>query len=134
MKTKVMRTLRSLLIPLIVCVFVLAAGGMTTKAAKPEWAGQGQQTAEAVHSGLETKLLYRMVDAANRSIDRYVAFAQRTPYDDVAWLLYMVEITVDPVFAYADSIGATVVCEYVGYEVDGQTVLIDPIRVIDITV
>ena len=47
-----------------------------------------------------------------------------------AWLLRQVDRTVAPVFAYAAYIGATVVCEYVAYEVDGQILMIDPIRVI----
>jgi len=48
----------------------------------------------------------------------------------VAWLQNMVQTIVAPVFAYANSIGAVVVCEYTTYYIDGQYVLVDPLRVI----
>lgn len=77
------------------------------------------------------RVLYAMVDAANARIDWLVYVARSTPYNDVDWLLWQLDVTVSSVFQYADRIGATVVCEYVEYIVDGQTVLVDPIRVVD---
>lgn len=78
----------------------------------------------------QMQVLEFMVYAANAKIEMYVMHAQMTPCNDVDRLLRQVDRTVAPVFAYADMIGATVVCEYVEYTVDGQTVLIDPIRVV----
>jgi len=70
------------------------------------------------------------VDVANRQIKIAVKFAQLTPWNDVAWLQNTVNAIVAPVFAYAKSIGAVVVCEYTTYYIDGQYVLVDPLRVI----
>ena len=91
----------------------------------------------ATVSGLHTrytdaqfKVLERMVDTANRQIALAVKFAQFTPWNDVAWLQRTVNSIVAPVFAYAKSIGAVVVCEYTTYYIDGQYVLVDPLRVI----
>lgn len=78
------------------------------------------------------KTLYAMVEAANLAVKVQVKIAQETPYNDVAWLKAVTEATVAPVFAYAELIGATVECEYKEYEVDGETVLIDPLKVINV--
>ena len=74
--------------------------------------------------------LQLMVDQANRQIDLLVRKAQRTPYNDVPQLLWQVDLIVKNTFAYADSIGAVLECEYVEYWIDGQSVLIDPIRIV----
>ena len=88
------------------------------------------------HRDLPTKremaTLNYMVESANATIELAVRIAQRTPYNDVDALLITVDTIAYTVFAYADSIGAEVVCEYTPYEIDGQTVMIDPIRVINI--
>ena len=84
----------------------------------------------ARYSDAQFKILERMVDNANRQIEIAVKFAQLTPWNDVAWLLDLVDSIVAPVFAYANSIGAVVVCEYTSYYIDGQYVLVDPLRVI----
>ncbi len=76
--------------------------------------------------------LRTMVFVANARIYSLVRYAQSTPYDDVDWLLNEVDKIIKPVFAYAESIGATVVCEYIPYMIDGREVLIDPLKVINI--
>lgn len=76
--------------------------------------------------------LYTMVESANIAIEIAVRVAQLTPYNDVALLLYTVDCIADNVMDYAEEIGAEVVCEYTEYVVDGQTVLVDPLRVINI--
>lgn len=76
--------------------------------------------------------LRTMVLAANIQIYALVKIAQATPYDDVAWLLNKVDGITKPVFAYAASIGATVICEYERYWIDGRWVLVDPLKVINI--
>ncbi len=84
----------------------------------------------ARYSAAQFRSLERMVDTANRQIALAVKFAQFTPWNDVAWLQRTVNSIVAPVFAYAKSIGAVVVCEYTTYYIDGQYVLVDPLRVI----
>ena len=80
----------------------------------------------------EMRQLYRKVDNANTQIQIYTLVAILTPYDDVDWLLDRVDATVKPVFAYAQSIGVTVVCEYDTYYIDGRIVKIDPLKVINV--
>lgn len=75
--------------------------------------------------------LHIMVEAANLTIEGLVKVAQYTPYNDVIALLYAVDRIVEPVFEYGEKIGVEVVCEYTEYEIDGQTVLVDPLRVIN---
>ncbi len=81
----------------------------------------------------EQKDLKKMVNTANQQIKKLVKAAQKTPEDDVAELLTAVDSIVAPVFAYAEQIGAEVVCEYDYYKIDGQTVAIDPLKVINAT-
>ena len=76
--------------------------------------------------------LRTMVLAANLQIYALVKIAQATPYNDVAWLLAMVDNITKPVFAYADAIGATVICEYDRHWIDGRWVYVDPLKVINI--
>ena len=85
---------------------------------------------QAHYSNAQFKTLERMVAVANRQIEVAVKFAQLTPWNDVAWLLDLVQSIVSPVFAYANAIGAVVVCEYTNYYIDGQNVMVDPLRVI----
>ena len=84
----------------------------------------------ARYTAAQFKVLERMVDTANRQIEIAVKFAQLTPWNDVSWLLKTVNTIVAPVFAYGKSIGAIVVCEYTLYNIDGQNVMIDPLRII----
>ncbi len=79
----------------------------------------------------EIATLTMMVEAANLTIKGLVKVAQLTPYNDVPYLLHAVDCIVAPVFAYGEEIGVEVICEYTEYVIDGQTVLIDPLRVIN---
>ncbi len=81
-------------------------------------------------SASEIKKLEKLVDKANRDIEHAVKKAQATPEDDVQELLAKVDEIAAAVFAYAESIGAKVECIYVEYYIDGQYVLIDPLRII----
>ena len=76
--------------------------------------------------------LYARVNAANAKIESYLEKAQRTPHNDIEWLLNKIEVTVRPVFRYAEKIGATIVCDYRTVYVDGQYVDIDPLRVVNV--
>lgn len=80
----------------------------------------------------QLKKLEQMVNKANRDIEKAVRTAQRTPYNDIDWLQAKVAAIVAPVFAYAESIGATVQCTYTTYYIDGQYVDVDPLRVINV--
>ncbi|MEN6634521.1 MAG: hypothetical protein ABFC56_01585 [Clostridiaceae bacterium] len=82
------------------------------------------------YTNAQFKLLERMVATANRQIEFAVKIAKLTPWNDVSWLLNFVDSITAPVFAYANSIGALVVCEYTAYYIDGQNVMVDPLRVI----
>ena len=84
----------------------------------------------ARYTAAQLATLERMVASANRQIEIAVKFAQLTPWNDIAWLQNLVESITAPVFAYANAIGAVVVCEYTAYYIDGQYVMVDPLRVI----
>ncbi len=68
---------------------------------------------------------------ANCKIEMMVAIAQRTPKDDVAKLLVQVERVVEQTRRQVNRLGYEVECTYTEYIIDGQTVLIDPLRVIN---
>jgi hypothetical protein len=120
------------LIALLICVMLLVMVIPGVASAKGNDA-PGLSTVSmriARYNDAQFKVLERMVTAANRQIEIAVKIAQMTPWNDVAWLLALVDSIVAPVFAYANSIGAVVVCEYTTYYIDGQYVLVDPLRVI----
>ncbi len=78
----------------------------------------------------QTIALEIMVVQANAQIEYLVRRAQITPEDDVDQTLRQIDAIVARVFAYAESIGAVVGCDYVEYYIDGRYVLIDPIKII----
>lgn len=80
----------------------------------------------------EYRRLERMVDDANEQIESLVKFCQLTFWNDVDFLVRTTNAIVARVMAYADKIGATVECTYTEYYVDGEYVLIDPLRVVDV--
>lgn len=80
----------------------------------------------------ELDKLYQKVDKANAKIAEAVEKAMATEKDDVEKLLKKVDQIVDSVMEYADSIGVEVVCEYDYYIIDGHTVAIDPLRVVNV--
>ncbi|MEG1547255.1 MAG: hypothetical protein RR232_03845 [Clostridia bacterium] len=85
------------------------------------------------HAGsIEMKTLIRMVDQANKRVEALVKNAQATPWNDIAWMQFKIKLVITPVFIYADIIGAKVVCEYVEYYIDGQYVMVDPLRVVNV--
>lgn len=79
----------------------------------------------------EMDKLYQMVDQANEKIEGYIEHAQATEKDDIDWLQEKVDKVVTRVVEYGEKIGVTVECEKVEYEIDGQTVLVDPLKVIN---
>jgi uncharacterized membrane protein len=117
---------------LLICVLLLVM--VIPGAANAEGNGKAPVSVvsaiSARYNDAQFKILERMVATANRQIEIAVKYAQATPWNDVEWLLDYVDGIVAPVFAYANSIGAVVVCEYTTYYIDGQYVMIDPLRVI----
>jgi hypothetical protein len=82
----------------------------------------------------ESARLNAMIDSANLKILVLVTIAQRTPWNDIKWLLKEVDEIIADVQRYAASIGVTVGCEYTKYWIDGQWVLVDPIIYIPIKI
>jgi len=72
----------------------------------------------------------RIVAQANEKIEDLVAHAQSTKKDDVAKLLDQVDKLVEKTRKQVAKLGYEVECTYTEYVVDGQTILIDPLRVI----
>ncbi len=111
-------------------------GGYAVGRSAHTWGAAGEIKMRAVAGGAcvswQAQRLYRMVNEANLKIAILVRYAQITPWNDVAWLLGQVDSIVDEVMDYAGSIGATVQCVYTEYYIDGQYVLIDPLKVIDV--
>lgn len=120
------------LMALLVCVLllVMVIPGVANAAGNDAAPINAVSVYQARYTTAQFKVLERMVATANRQIEIAVKFAQLTPWNDIAWLLNLVDSIVAPVFAYAKSIGAVVVCEYTTYYIDGQYVLVDPLRVI----
>ena len=120
------------LMALLVCVLllVMVIPGVANAQGNDSAPISAVSVYHARYSEAQFAVLERMVATANRQIEIAVKFAQLTPWNDIAWLQNLVESIVAPVFAYANSIGAVVVCEYTTYYIDGQYVLVDPLRVI----
>ncbi len=120
------------ILSVLICVMLLVLLIPGVASARGNDAGL-QQTAGLVqrnYSNAQYKRLELMVERTNRQIELAVKFAQITPWNDVPKLLAFVDSAVADVMAYANSIGAIVVCEYTTYYIDGQSVLIDPLRII----
>lgn len=73
----------------------------------------------------------RLVRDCNKSVERLVRAAQLTPYNDVAALVASTDFLIYTTTLAVHAIGFEVECTYVEYIVDGQPVLIDPLRVIN---
>lgn len=125
MKKLLRSFLAVLLIAVIGCSSAMACG-------LDDWNDNWRQEIEEARHASQVQILCRMVDSANRSVERLVRIAQATPYDDVDWLLASVDAIVAPVFAYGDYIGVKVECTYVTYYIDGRYVDVDPLKVINI--
>ena len=75
--------------------------------------------------------LVAVVESANNKIEKCVLTAIRSEKDDVDKLLAKVDKIVAYIMRKAEAAGYEVICEYTAYEIDGQTVLIDPLRVVN---
>lgn len=120
---------RTRVLLVLVCVMMLATA-IPLAAASAEGNGNGNGYCYGQQSDTQ-ETLDQMIAAANAKIEALVAYAQSTPQNDIAWLLRQVDKTVKPVFRYARKIGATVICTYTEYYIDGEYVLIDPLKVVN---
>lgn len=72
-----------------------------------------------------------IVNSANSQIRALVYAAQCTPYDDVCLLLVSTNAVAASAKYRVAQLGYSVGCTYTYYEVDGHTVAIDPLYVIN---
>lgn len=124
------KLLSALICFILVMAMIPAASYAMGNGAGGRAAGVELQVHKNAGLTLEGLKLQLMVELANREIARLVKKAQATPWNDVPELIAQVDAIAARVFAYAQSIGAVVACEYVEYYIDGQYVLIDPLRVV----
>lgn len=101
--------------------------GPAAPAPKPGPAAPGPKPAGPVERDKANKI----IDAANAKIAAYVAQAQATAEDDVAWLIAVTNAVADQAKAEVAALGLTAGCNLVVYVVDGQEVAIDPLYVIN---
>ena len=91
----------------------------------------GQSAADESKELKDYDKLVAVVESANEKIEKCVLIAIRSEKDDVDKLLAKVDKIVAYVMRKAEAAGYEIVCEYTAYEIDGQTVLIDPLRVVN---
>ncbi len=120
------KRLMSILICVLLLVMIIPGIANAEGADDPALATESTAT----YTDQQLRILIKKVDLANSKIENAVLKAQLTPEDDVAQLLATVDGIVAGVMDYANTIGAIVVCEYTTYYIDGQYVLIDPLRII----
>ena len=72
-----------------------------------------------------------IVNECNGAVRLMVKAAQLTPYNDVPLLRLSADLLINQTTAAVRALGFDVECTYTSYVVDGQTVLIDPLRVIN---
>lgn len=104
---------------LFVLVFAVAAPGIASACS---------------NDSLQTARYYQavsIVNSANAQIRALVYTAQRTPYDDVAWLVASTKAVASSAKYMVSQLGFKAGCTYTYYEVDGKTVAIDPLYVIN---
>ena len=72
-----------------------------------------------------------IVEKANEKVADLVEHAQKTDKDDVDKLIEKTTDVIDKAIEKVAALGFEVECTYIEYEVDGQTVCIDPLYVIN---
>lgn len=72
-----------------------------------------------------------IINSANSKIRSLVRTAQATPYNDVAWLIASTNSVAANAKYKVSRLGFKVGCTYTYYKVDGRTVAIDPLYVIN---
>ncbi len=72
-----------------------------------------------------------LVDWTNTKIDAAVIKAQQTPWNDICLLMQQENILVDNAMFWGRLTGYEIECVYTPYQIDGRTVMIDPLRVVN---
>jgi hypothetical protein len=78
----------------------------------------------------KTKAAEKIVETANKVIVKLVEVAQSQQDPDIDKLVALTNLISKNAINAAANLGVEVVCEYVAYEINGQIVLIDPLRII----
>lgn len=139
------KKLSALLLCMVLSVSLLPVNALATSAKQSGSAGVSAQVYSTIKSACsvpgfvptgkaDSKNLAKaekIVAQANRKIDLWVAHAQHTAKNDVPQLLVKIDRLVEQTRRQVNQLGFDLQCEYVAYEIDGQTVLIDPLRVIN---
>lgn len=73
----------------------------------------------------------KLVRDCNKSVELLVRAAQLTPFDDVDALVFATDALIRTTTLAVNALGFDVECSYTEYIVDGQSVMIDPLRVIN---
>ena len=108
----------------VVLIFVLACPGVGA-------CGLGLQKQSNANSRAYLAQAEKLVRDCNKSVELLVKAAQLTPYDDVAALIFSTDALLKTTTLAVNALGFEVACSYTEYIVDGQSVLIDPLRVIN---
>ncbi len=86
---------------------------------------------EAKELSKNLKDVEKMVDKANKQILKLVREAQKSENPDIDELVEITNSIAFGVIEKAASMGVAVICEYEAFEIAGQTVYIDPLRIIN---
>ena len=108
----------------VVLVLALACPGVGA-------CGLGLQKQSNANSRAYLVQAEKLVKDCNKSVELLVRTAQLTPYDDVAALVFATNALIKTTTLAVNALGFDVECTYTEYIVDGQSVLIDPLRVIN---
>ena len=88
-------------------------------------------SAEQDDEGPAYRQAVKIVNTANAQILALVRIAQSTPYDDTVWLVAATTAISVSAKLQVASLGLKADCTYTAYEVDGKTVMIDPLYVVN---
>lgn len=121
MKKKIIATILALVLVLALACPGVGACGLSGR----------RQPAYVNSSSARFAAAEKLVSDCNRSVELMVYAAQRTPYYDVPVLVYSVNRLIATTVALVNAMGFETECTYTEYVVDGCTVLIDPLRVIN---
>lgn len=111
---------KKLAVILTVALLISAMLGSSAMACgRPDFSQKNYRTAVA------------LVDDCNSVVELMVLCAQLTPYNDVPVLLRSVDALIWQTTYMVNCLGFDTECEYREYRIDGQKVMIDPLRVIN---
>ena len=119
MKKKIVATILA-----VVLILALACPGVGA-------CGLGLQKQSNANSRAYLAQAEKLVRDCNKSVELLVRAAQLTPYDDVDALVFATNALIGTTKLAVNALGFDVECTYTEYIVDGQAVMIDPLRVIN---